>query len=55
MYKDKAYTNYNPDETGYGKSYNSDVFVSTVNKQKLCGGANWRLPTLDELKKLILA
>jgi predicted secreted protein len=50
----KAYTNYNPDETGYGKSYNSDVFVSTVNKQKLCGGANWRLPTLDELKTLVV-
>jgi len=28
---------------------NASVFVKTVNKQTLCGAANWRLPTVNEL------
>jgi hypothetical protein len=49
----KTYTNYFLGETGYGLSANSDFFVKTVNKQKLCGAANWRLPTADELMTLV--
>ena len=51
---DKTYTNYFVGETGgYGGSTNSDYFVSSVNKKTLCGTANWRLPTKDELQKLV--
>jgi len=50
----KTYTNYFLGETGYGLNTNSDFFIKTVNKQKLCGAANWRLPTVDELRNLII-
>ncbi len=49
----KNYTNYFSGEVDYGKSTNSDYFVSTINKQTLCGDANWRVPSYEELKGLI--
>lgn len=49
-----GYMNYLKDDTNYGVSTNSDVFVNAVNKETLCGGANWRLPTHEELKALIV-
>jgi hypothetical protein len=49
----KTYTNYFSGEVDYGKSTNSDYFVSTINKQTLCGDANWRVPSYEELKGLI--
>jgi hypothetical protein len=56
-----SYTNYTKNfpatTTGapseLGKATNIDGFVSTVNKQKLCGSSNWRLPTFQELKTLV--
>jgi hypothetical protein len=53
----KTYTNYIPGQSSYaeyGKNTNSDYLVSSVNNQTLCGATNWRLPTLDELKKLVV-
>ena len=50
----KKYTNWFAGETGYGLSGNADYFANAVNKQSLCGASNWRLPTNDELKGLIL-
>ena len=49
-----VYTNYFSGETGYGSSDNSDAFVKAVNKKTLCGAANWRMPTKDELMKLVV-
>jgi hypothetical protein len=49
----KTYTNYFLNATGYGSQTNSDVFVKKVNQQTLCGAANWRLPTIDELMTLV--
>ena len=43
------YTNYSGDNS----STNADGFISEVNKQSLCGGANWRLPTKQELMTLV--
>jgi hypothetical protein len=48
------YTNYFFGDIGYGTSNNADVFVSAVNKQTLCGKFDWRLPTKDELMKLVV-
>ena len=50
----QKYTNWFVDETGYGQATNSDYLTSAVNKQTMCGASNWRLPTNDELKGLIL-
>ena len=49
----KTYTNYFSVDTNYGATNNSDYFVKLVNQKTLCGAANWRLPTVDELKGLI--
>jgi hypothetical protein len=38
----------------YGDSTNSDGFVNAVNNQTLCGASDWRLPTKNELTKLII-
>lgn len=43
------YTNFSGDNS----STNADGFTSEVNKQTLCGGANWRLPTKQELMTLV--
>jgi hypothetical protein len=58
--KDLTYSNYfqngiSPvqDKNNYGLSGNSDVFVKDVNKQSLCGSADWRLPTKNEMDTLI--
>jgi hypothetical protein len=50
----QKYTNWFIGETGYGQATNSDYLTSAVNKQTMCGASNWRLPTNDELKGLIL-
>jgi hypothetical protein len=50
----KIYTNWFVGEKGYGVSVNSDYFINAVNKQTLCGAANWRLPTNEELRGLIV-
>ena len=62
----KTYTNYTADSpkcshsfcdssTGkFGDSTNTDGFVTAVNSQTLCGANDWRLPTKDELMKLVL-
>ena len=62
----KTYTNYTVDypkcdwtkcETKYkgkyGDNTNADGFVTAVNKQKLCGSSEWRLPTQTELTGLV--
>jgi hypothetical protein len=36
-----------------GDSTNTDIFVSSVNKQTLCGATDWRLPTKTELEGLV--
>lgn len=33
---------------------NTDVFIKAVNAEKLCGKENWRLPTKEELEKLVV-
>lgn len=33
---------------------NTDVFIKAVNAEKLCGKENWRLPTKQELEKLVV-
>ena len=38
----------------YGDSTNTDGVVSAVNKQGLCDKNDWRLPTNEELKSLVL-
>jgi len=63
----KTYTNYTPDypkcgwsgcETDwkgkYGDSTNTDGFVTEVNSQGLCGKKDWRMPTNEELKGLVV-
>ena len=62
----KSYTNFTTDYKSYtpktwnastianfGQSNNTDGFNKAVNKQNLCGASNWRLPTVDELRKLV--
>ena len=39
----------------YGDTTNTDGFVTAVNKQTLCGRNDWRIPTKDELMKLVLS
>lgn len=36
-----------------GAATDSSDYVATVNAMRLCGHADWRLPTLDELQKLV--
>jgi hypothetical protein len=51
--KYKTYKNYFLGDKGFGASTNVDNFVKSVNQKKLCGAANWRLPTNNELQGLI--
>lgn len=37
-----------------GSACDSDAYIKAVNKQALCGLTNWRLPSYDELKKLLI-
>ncbi len=68
--QNKMYTNYTPDYpkcndsgdgwcsdyTGkLGDSTNTDVFVTAVNTQTLCGANDWRMPTKDELLGIVKA
>jgi hypothetical protein len=39
---------------GGNVSTNSDYFLSVVNKQTLCGIDNWRLPTNEEVRGLVV-
>jgi hypothetical protein len=48
------YTNYFVGETGYGSNTNSDQLVKIANKLSMCGAANWRLPTHNELMTLVV-
>jgi hypothetical protein len=59
----KMYYNYNADFTAcpsscnnikYGDTANSDGFVNLVNKQNLCGKNDWRIPSAEELKSLVV-
>ncbi|RZA01813.1 MAG: DUF1566 domain-containing protein, partial [Moraxellaceae bacterium] len=31
-----------------------NTFLTTTNKEKLCGFSDWRVPTIDELKSLVV-
>ena len=44
----KTYTNY-----GDGRVGDASAYVATVNAAGLCGAADWRLPTADELHGLV--
>jgi hypothetical protein len=37
-----------------GSNCDSYAYKNSVNKQTVCGAANWRMPTKDELMKLVL-
>lgn len=37
---------------GNKTSCDTEKYVQYVNRQKLCGASDWRLPTIDELKQL---
>jgi hypothetical protein len=50
----KTYTNFIFGEKGYGTSNNVDIFLNEVNTKKLCGAANWRLPSIYELLGLVV-
>lgn len=59
--KDNSYTWYDPNVmsiNGGGGTENgdndTDSFVKNVNATNLCGFNNWQLPTVDELKSLII-
>lgn len=49
----QTYSDYFANDTGYDASDNANVFVNTVNKQKMCGASDWRLPTKEELMTLV--
>ena len=48
------YSNYFLGDSDFGGIKNSDYFAGIVNKQTLCGGSNWRLPTNEELKSIVV-
>ena len=48
------HTNVFPNEVGYGTNDNTDVFITNMNNQTLCGASNWRLPTKEELMALVI-
>ncbi len=37
----------------YGDIANVDYYVTSVNKQTLCGASNWRIPSITELKGIV--
>ena len=45
-----AYCNANSGK--FGDTNNVDSLISFVNKQKMCGANNWRLPTMEEVAAL---
>jgi hypothetical protein len=52
-----TYTNYDSSYTGgtdIDVSTNSIGYVNTVNGNQLCGAANWRMPSKDELLGLVV-
>jgi hypothetical protein len=37
----------------WGKNCNTQSFIKDINKAELCGYANWRLPTREELNSIV--
>ncbi len=58
--KRHTYTWYNPNSNTNGRragyengDYDTDSFVSAVNKTGYCGATDWRMPTREELRSII--